>query len=341
MIKQWLLNLLSKAKIKTQGMADGLKKGGKETVILIAVAFLFMFATCLAVFFVSVQGAEKVLVPSVVGKDLTEALIELQAKELYPKIQLKYSEEMGDKGCIIKQKPDAGAIVKAYRRIELTVSLGAAPEEFLESFLGKSFDEVRSSIEFSKEKNYSLVELAPPVYRKDKAEKGTVLAQFPSSGSPLDGKTTLYLVVSSGEEEPMTEVPDIEGLSIKQFLERAEGFDVIFDITVEEDEESPAAGVFIEEERKGEKIEQYSRVQAILKIRAETEESKTKQGVFSTFIQEYPYPVPVRLEAQDENGERTKIIELMHTGKNLTLPYVINKGDTLVLYVLDEEKARQ
>lgn len=46
----------------------------------------------------------------------------MQVKELYPKIQLRYSDVPGDKGMILEQNPVAGTIVKASRRIDLVVS---------------------------------------------------------------------------------------------------------------------------------------------------------------------------------------------------------------------------
>ena len=47
-----------------------------------------MFLAALAAFFISVKSPERVMVPDVTGKDLTDALQEMQAKELYPKIRL-------------------------------------------------------------------------------------------------------------------------------------------------------------------------------------------------------------------------------------------------------------
>jgi hypothetical protein len=47
---------------------------------------LFVGIIAVSVFFVSVQGAEETMVPDVQGRDLTAALLELQVKELYPRI---------------------------------------------------------------------------------------------------------------------------------------------------------------------------------------------------------------------------------------------------------------
>jgi hypothetical protein len=75
-------------------------------------AFLIVVMAAVATFFATVKGPEQVLVPNVVGKQLEDALLEMQVKELYPKINLRYSDVPGDEGAILEQSPAAGAIVK-------------------------------------------------------------------------------------------------------------------------------------------------------------------------------------------------------------------------------------
>mgnify|MGYP004451292287 FL=1 len=64
-------------------------------------AFIIMAFVTFVVFLNHVQRPEKVLVPNVVGKTLEDALLEMQVKELYPKINLRYSEVPGDEGTIM------------------------------------------------------------------------------------------------------------------------------------------------------------------------------------------------------------------------------------------------
>src|SRR5574344_1208263 len=125
----------NKLKMNYQDQMSNLKDGGKPLILTVVVTFLVMIIVCLAVFFSYVKGDEEVMVPNVVGKDLETALLEMQAKELYAKIQLKYSDVPGDEGTILNQNPHAGAIVKAYRRITLTVSSGAVID-IVENYIG-------------------------------------------------------------------------------------------------------------------------------------------------------------------------------------------------------------
>ena len=68
MDKNKFKDILQKARVQFNGCLDNLRDGGKTVVITILLAFVIMTASCLAVFFMVVQGAEKVLVPDVTGK---------------------------------------------------------------------------------------------------------------------------------------------------------------------------------------------------------------------------------------------------------------------------------
>ncbi|MGN0729407.1 PASTA domain-containing protein [Treponema sp.] len=331
-----LKDALLKTRVQFKGWLDDLKDGGKTVVITMILAIFIMGASCLAVFFIAVQGAEKVMVPDVRGKSLAEAQLELQAKELYPRIQLKYSEIPGDKGTILDQNPVPGAIVKAYRSVNLTVSRGV-PIDYMEDYSGRNIDEVLNAMELLFSGANSSVEIFPPVYQKSEQAVGTILVQYPPEGTPIEENTGIQFVVSSGMEIPKTEVPDIKGLSIRQLLARLKDMKVVFDFDLEEDSKSPADGIISEVESAGKKVEYFSRVNAVLKIQPLSEKSQAVQGIFSAELPEYPYPVPVRLDSQDQNGKCISLAEFCHPGNHLTIPYSVKKGTVLMLYVLDEE----
>ncbi len=339
MKKGKLKNLVQKIKFESKEQFDNVQNGGKSIIITIILTFIVMVASCLAIFFMAVQGAEKVLVPNVVGKNLTDALLELQAKELYPKIQMKYSEIPGDRGLILEQNPTSGAIVKAYRRINLTVSRGV-PIDFVEDYTGKNIDEVRNTLEFLFTGEDALIEIPQPIYRKDSAPIGSILAQYPKAGFPIDSKIKLLFVVSSGQETPKTSIPTVENLSLKQFLSAMNEYKLIFDWTLEEDSTADKNGTISLAENYPKEVEQYSRVKAILKIQPREEDSEIVQGIWTTELPEYPYPVSVRVDIQDADGHLQAGADFYHTGGILTLPYDVKKQTTLILYVLDEEYTR-
>ena len=117
-------NIFSKLRFSLQPGEEGGQLTGSTLFFICLTAILLMMAITAIVFFVAVKGSEEVLVPNVIGLPLEEGLLEMQVKELYPKIQLRYSDVPGDKGMILEQNPVAGTIVKASRRIDLVVSRG-------------------------------------------------------------------------------------------------------------------------------------------------------------------------------------------------------------------------
>jgi hypothetical protein len=71
-----------KAKVEYEKQIEGLRNGGKPLLVTIILTFLVMIAVCLAVFFGSVQGKEQVMVPNVIGKDLTTVEEEVNVFEI-------------------------------------------------------------------------------------------------------------------------------------------------------------------------------------------------------------------------------------------------------------------
>jgi beta-lactam-binding protein with PASTA domain len=185
---------------------------------VLIVVFLAVLAA-VTVFFVNVRGEEQTMVPDIVGRELAEALVELQAKELYPRIQLRFTETAGDKGMILEQDPSPGTIVKAGRRIRLVVSRGVIIDRIAD-YVGRDIDDVRLEIAALKSENQtSFLSIKEPATYKVSTEKpGTILEQSPLYGTGISGPVTLSFVVSRGEENETINIPDFTGLSLKEAL---------------------------------------------------------------------------------------------------------------------------
>ncbi|MBR4011266.1 MAG: PASTA domain-containing protein, partial [Spirochaetaceae bacterium] len=125
---------------------ESLQSNWKALLFTAFAVILFMMAITFAVFFAFVKSPEEVLVPNVVNKPLEEALQDMQVKELYPKIQLRYSNTQSDKGYVLEQDPPAGAIVKAQRHIDLVVSKGAVIDR-VGNYVGQKLDDVKLSLQ--------------------------------------------------------------------------------------------------------------------------------------------------------------------------------------------------
>ena len=156
---------------------------------LIGMAFLVVFLS-VSVFFLALRGEEETMVPKVVGKDLTTALVDLQEKELSPYVQVKFTEDPRDKGNVVAQDPEGGILAKAGRRVVLWVSKGAIIDN-VENFVGQNINDVQLRLKtlFATQAAPLLVLTPEPIYNFNSAPEGTVLEQKPLPGTPLSAPT--------------------------------------------------------------------------------------------------------------------------------------------------------
>jgi len=303
---------------------------------------VFVLIVVVVTFFSCLRGAEQTMVPEVRGKDLTEALLELQAKELYPRIQLRYSQSSRDRGLILEQDPRPGTIVKAGRRIRLVVSLGVMINR-VENFVGRNIDEVRLDLQtFVTATGSPLLVLREPLmYDFSSAAPGTIIRQNPEPGTDISGPTTLEFVVSRGHENVMITTPQFTGLSITAALEHIGRTDVFFEISVRDIRDgergetvvfqNPAAGVSVPSN-------------TVMNIVVNTPSQIFDHEVFRLFVYDMPrnpYPLPVRLEALLPTGGRINLISVDFPGGRLTVPYRLPLASVLILYLMNREIYRE
>lgn len=312
---------------------ESLQVNGKTLFGTVVAAVILMFAVCWIVFFATVRRPEQVMVPDVVGKDLTNALLEMQAKELYAKIQLRFSDDPDSAGLILNQKPDAGAIVKAGRRVVLTVGRGVILDH-VESYVGKNYEDVKDSIQtmFAGSKNPLLV-LAEPNYKSDKTPAGTILAQDPAEGTEVSDPVTINLIVSSGPEIERTRVPNLKGMTIESVQKTIENTKLVFDFSVvSENGSATEAAVVSQNVNPSDFVENYTRVGVELEFPKKVPENKA-YGVFATTLPSYPYGVDMSLQIIGADGRDETAVYFKHNGGSVTIPYFATKGCEIVLSV--------
>jgi len=312
---------------------------------------LFLGIIAASVFFISVRGAEQTLVPDVQGKDLTSALLELQVKELYPRIQLRYSQTSTDKGLVLEQDPQPGVITKAGRRVQLVISNGVMLNT-VENFTGRSIDDVRMDIQMAMPSigaaasgGAPLLTIREPViYVYSEEAVGTVLQQRPEAGAVISGATSLELVVSRGLEQTMLRVPELVGLNLENTLAYIGQAGIGFEFTLKDAGTGERAGTVVAQSYAGGTLLPSNRPNTRLAITM-TRPAQVPQGeVFALFQHEMPanpYPVPIRLESISVKGERRRLLSVQFAGGKLTVPFQQPEGSTLVLYMLNREIYRQ
>lgn len=326
-IKNW--------RVSVTGMIERMQENALLYAGVVIVSIVFMGLICLAVFFATVKGAEEVMVPDVKGKELSEALLEMQVKELYPKLVLRYSDNPDDKGTILAQSPKAGSIVKAGKRINLTVSRGIVLNE-IDNYVGRSYDEVKTSFQtlFSSTSK-SPVKLAEPLYEYSEEEPGTILRQDPPAGSQIYDAMEIVFVVSKGADNQKVVVPSIKGMSINDMYMQMRKNNLVYDFTVSE-QTSDKDTVLSQSVPENTEVEKYTRIKAELAY-PEKPAKNMVYGLFMQELQDYPFAVEMQLDAFSSNDDLYTLVAFTHPGGMLTIPYAVEKNTVLILSVAGKE----
>ena len=319
---------------------SGWTKPQKRAFSLYAVMLCIILALAfVAAFFYVLKGAEKVMVPDIRGMELADALVNLQERELYPRLALRFTNNPLDKNTILEQNPEPGSIVKAGRRIALTVSRGAVLDT-IENYIGKDLEAIKLHLQTLFSSSRALVTIRePPMYRFDESPAGTILEQKPLPKTEISGPTVLEFIVSKGPESQKTTVPRFVGETLVSAIRVAEKapFPVDFSMRLAKSGESP--GTVVEQKPGADtEIRVTDRVEVV--ISAPASSNGMIHGVYVYTLIDYPYPVPVKLEAISPEGQRRTLASMKHPGGNFSIPFNVASGTTFVLTVLDREMSR-
>ncbi len=300
---------------------------------------VFVGVIALSIFFIAVRGGEQTMVPDIQGKELTAALLELQVKELYPRIQLRYSQTAQDKGTILEQEPPPGTIVKAGRRIR---SQGVIINK-VDNYIGRNIDEVRMDLQtLSSGQALPLLSLKEPLMYEYSAEaQGSILAQSPEPGTDISGPLQLEFVVSMGAENSMMSAPQFAGLSIPAALELIGSTGVDFTFWLRDPREGEKGELVVYQEPAAKTSVKANTTIRLLAIPPLTLADGEVFKLFRYNIPRNPYPLAVRLEAVLPSGERQQLINVEYIGGEFIVPYKLPVGSTLILSMLNREIYRE
>jgi beta-lactam-binding protein with PASTA domain len=314
-------------------------------VFIFSVAALVLFVGIIAVsvFFIAVRGTEQTMVPDVVGKELTQALLELQVKELYPRLLLRYSQTSSDRGLILEQEPKSGTIVKAGRRIRLVVSQGVIVNK-VENFIGRSINDVKIDLQalYAQANGIALLSVKEPVmYDFSSETPGTILAQKPEPGTDISGPLTLEFVVSKGRENTVITIPNLTGMRLSEALGVIGNTGINFQFNIKNRSESEKGETVVYQMPPANSTAPLSTIVDITVTSPELIAENEIFGLFRYTIPVNPYPLSVRLEAMLASGERIRLFTTDYLGGDFTLPYKLPVGATLVLSMLNRELYRE
>jgi len=315
------------------------KRNFKIIVYMFVSMVLLMLLIVMVTFIISVKGAEKTLVPDVQRKYIVSALIQLQDKELFPKLQVRYSSDY-EKGIVIEQKPAAGSAVKAGRRIDLVVSKGPIIDRVGE-YVGRQLDELKIHLQTLFASHRAVLKIKEPVmYKFDSSSQGTILAQKPEAGAAISSVTELELVVSRGPRGEFIEVNDFVGRSFIEVISELSNLNIPFVFSIKKRSEGEeAASVISQSPDPGSELP-YGSVLQLGMTRPERLPSDKIFGVFDYVLPDYPIMIDIRLESVSSD-ERIELFSMKHPGGPISIPYVVNENSELVLYIFDREEIRK
>lgn len=330
------------------------KKPGFFKVMQENLGYFFLFALSLAIIFIGItfacffaflQPEEEVLVPNVVGKDLTEALMILQSKELYPKLLLQYTGNPDDKDMVLAQSIDEGMISKAGRRIQLTVSQGAPLTE-VEDFVGQSLLDVQLHIKsIFPDADSALVVLTDPTFSDSDRPLNTIIAQEPEAGTKLTGKTELKLIVSKGSTQKNVSVPDFSQMTIEDLYKTMETTELLFNFRASAGKDGAQIGIADSQKPVAASTVSANSVVDVYVTLPEpnsdgvrvAEDGQTRIDIYKKIIANYPFLLPVTVTAVSEEGETTEIAKFKHLGGEFSFPYAQPVNTTLVFAIDGQE----
>ncbi|MDR2481128.1 MAG: PASTA domain-containing protein [Spirochaetaceae bacterium] len=303
---------------------------------------LFMAMIAAAVFFLNVRGAEEVMVPDVRGKDIIQALLELQTKELDARIQLRYSQL--ERGGVIEQDPKMGAIVKAGRKVRLVVSQGSMVSN-VGNYVGRNVDEVRNELKtlFGATDTPLITVKNPVMYQYSSEAAGTILEQDPLPGSSISGPVEMSIIASKGNETIDITMPSLTGMSIEDSLKAISKSGIRWIFRTRPAGHNEAAGTVIAQDPAGGSSISMDRVAEITVVEPRPADVGSGE-IAALFVYDLPetlYPMQTTLDVIISSGERKNLVNMNCYGGKFTYPYCLPKGSVLVLSLLNREIHRE
>jgi beta-lactam-binding protein with PASTA domain len=308
----------------------------KITVLAILGIVLLSFVAGLGTFLLSLRGREQILVPEVTQAELPDALIELQERELYGQIQLRYHSDPSLEGKVVDQDPAPGTLVRAGKEITLTVSQGAIVDRVAD-YTGRTLQEVRSELRTLFTTFDAVLQIGDVSYVYAEEPAGTILEQDPEAGTEISGTTELDLVVSRGEDVRRISLPSYAGLDFREAIELLAEQNIPFSFALTDGGQQGAGGIVVDQEPEaGTSVPAGSPVQLTMVPPEDVPEAMVF-GVFERVLPNYPVSVEITLEAINPDGERRTLFSMRHPGGEIAVPYMVEENSRIVLSRFETE----
>ncbi len=179
--------------------------------ILLVLLIVFIFLQLLGVI---TKHGQYLTVPSVTGKNTTEAIKFLEGKGFEVVIQDSIYTDTAKRGIVLKQLPDPNSTVKINRTVFLTVNRVTLPMIDMPALEGKSLNYALIILERSH------LKLGDTTFKPD-FMRGSILEQLYNgnkiaSGTKLPWGSSIDLVIAGGLTSERFPVPSLLGLTVEE-----------------------------------------------------------------------------------------------------------------------------
>lgn len=299
----------------------------------IAIMAIAGFAT----FFLSLKGIEQTMVPDVTGIEIENALVELEEKALHSSVQLRYTQNIEDKGLVVGQDPASGTSVRAGSRVVLKVSKGSAVEK-LDDYIGWNVDDLEAHIKSMVSIYGPLLAIKKPVIKVyDNSASGTILVQKPEPGADITAATEIELVVSKGPMGQNRKVLDYTGLTFGEVIESVSGVNIRFVFTTKTAGRNDVPGTVVSQSPSFEsEVPNDTIMQFVIAVPDKMPEGYVF-GILERTLPDYQVPVTLKVDAITPDGERKRLFSMKHSGGLITIPYLEEENTLLKVSVSDKE----
>lgn len=208
--------------------------------LLAAIALgLLLLYIVLKLLGVITNHGEYLRVPSVLGKNTSEAIKFLESKGFDVTIQDSVYTDTARMGIVLKQSPDPNSTVKVNRTIYLTVNRVTLPLVDMPSLDGKSLNYALYLLQRSH------LKLGDTTFKPD-FMKGSVLDQMfkgevITAGTKIPWGSTIDLVIGKGLDDTPIPVPSLIGLTYAEAKVLMEGYGVSISLVVDADVKDTAS----------------------------------------------------------------------------------------------------
>jgi len=294
----------------------------------------------LAGFLLTLKEPEDVVIPSLIGKELPEAIEIVQQYGLVPVVDQRFFNDPTTRGRIMEQEPREGAGVKAGRKVTMVLSKGAVLDK-VGDYVTRNFEQVKEEIRTVFGSENPRVMIGSVTYTFDDSETGTILSQEPSPGTQLSRPVSLKLLVSKGKDGNLKAVPNFVGMAYIRAMEQLAASELPFVWTLlEANQDNSSGAVVVQDPAADASLAADARVSLAMSPPARVPAGNIF-GIYQKTFPLYAVPVDVSILILDPSGTQQTLYTFKYLGGDMSFPYMAPAGSELIVIAFGKELDRQ